>query len=142
MLWLMTLAMEPFTDLEGLRAAVAAQQALLTAERAELTRISSELALERTEKARVIEQNDRLRQIIRELQRRQFGRRSERIDSDQLALALEELEQAAVSIAAEQEKRRPAATAERAKRQGLGRVSLPAHLPRIEVLVEPEEKAC
>jgi transposase len=142
MLWPMTLAIAPFTDVEALRAAFAAQQALLTAERVELTRISSELAIERAEKARVIEQNDRLRQIIRDLQRQQFGRRSERIDPDQLALALEELEQAAVSIVAEQEKRSPAVKAERARRQGPGRASLPAHLPRVEVVVEPEDMAC
>lgn len=142
MLWPMTLAMAPLTDVEALRAAFAAQQALLTAERAELTRISGELAIERAEKARVIEQNDRLRQLIRELQRQQFGRRSERIDPDQLALALEELEQAVVSIAAEQEKCRPAVKAERAKREGAGRASLPAHLPRVEVVVEPEDMAC
>jgi transposase len=32
--------------------------------------------------------------IIPELQRHRFGRRSERLDPDQLALALEDLEQA------------------------------------------------
>jgi transposase len=142
MLWPMTLAIAPFTDVEALHAAFAAQQALLTAEQAELTRISSELAVERAEKARVIEQNDRLRQIIRELQRRQFGKRSERIDPDQLALGLEELEQAVVGIAAEQEKRHPAIRSERATRQGPGRASLPAHLPRVAVVVEPEDMAC
>ena len=34
----------------------------------------------------------RLRQIIKQLQRAQYGRRSERLDPDQLALALEELD--------------------------------------------------
>ena len=36
---------------------------------------------------------DRLRAIIHELQRHRFGRRSEQLDPDQLALALEEVEQ-------------------------------------------------
>ena len=35
---------------------------------------------------------ERLRQIIEQLQRAQYGRRSERLDPDQLALALEELD--------------------------------------------------
>ena len=35
---------------------------------------------------------DRLRQIIRQLQRAQYGRRSERLDAAQLALALEDLD--------------------------------------------------
>ena len=138
----MSLAVAPFADLDALCTAFAAQQALLTAERAELTRISGELAAERAEKARVIEQNDRLRHIIRQLQRMQFGKRSERIDPDQLALALEELEQAIASAEAEQEKRQPAAKTERVKKQGQGRASLPAHLPRIEVVVEPDDIAC
>jgi transposase len=35
---------------------------------------------------------ERLQLIIKKLQRAQFGRRSERLDADQLALALEDLE--------------------------------------------------
>ena len=56
---------------------------------------------ERTQKGRLIEerdqlagQNERLRQLLRQLQRLQFGRRSEKLDPDQLNLALEDLEQA------------------------------------------------
>ncbi len=56
---------------------------------------------ERAAKARLIEerdqlagQNDRLRHLIRQLQRMQFGRRSEKLDPDQFNLALEDLEQA------------------------------------------------
>ena len=138
----MSLAAAPFADFDALQAAFVAQQALLTAERAELTRISGELAVERAEKERVIEQNDRLRHIIRQLQRGQFGKRSERIDPDQLALALEEIEQAIAGAEAEHENNKPAAKAEPAKRQKEGRGSLPAHLPRIEVVVEPEDMAC
>src|SRR5438132_12044131 len=136
----MTLAMAPFTDLDALRAAFVAQQAALTAERAELSRISGELAAERAEKERVSEQNDRLRHLIRQLQRMQFGKRSETIDPGQFTLALVELEQAVASAEAEQEKREPAGKRERVKRQSQGRGSLPAHLPRIEVVVDPRTK--
>jgi hypothetical protein len=54
---------------------------------------------ERAQKGRTIEesdqlagQNERLRQLLRQLQRLQFGRRSEKLDPDQLNLALEDLE--------------------------------------------------
>ena len=39
-------------------------------------------------------QNDRPRHLLRQLRRAQFGRRSECLDSDQLLLALEDIEQA------------------------------------------------
>ena len=42
--------------------------------------------------------------LIRQLQRMQFGRRSEKLDPDQLALALEDLEQAVAESDAEAEK--------------------------------------
>ena len=48
------------------------------------------------EMASVVESRDgeieRLQSIIKKLQRAQFGRRSERLDADQLALALEDLD--------------------------------------------------
>src|SRR5947208_17008088 len=138
----MTLAVTPFADLDALHAAFVAQQAVLTVERAERSRISGELTAERAEKERVIEQNDRLRHLIRQLQRMQFGKRSETIDPGQFTLALEELEQAVASAEAEQEKREPAVKRERIERQSQGRGSLPAQLPRIEVVVEPEGMAC
>jgi len=40
-------------------------------------------------------QNERLRQIIRDLQRHQFGRRAETLPEDQMLLGLEDVEQAA-----------------------------------------------
>ena len=49
---------------------------------------------ERAEKAQLADQNDRLRHLIRQLQRLRFGRRSEKLDPDQLNLALEDVEQA------------------------------------------------
>lgn len=38
-------------------------------------------------------QNDRLRQIIKELQRHRFGRRAETLPEDQMLLGLEDVEQ-------------------------------------------------
>src|SRR3954470_25057594 len=46
---------------------------------------------------------EKLRLLIRQLQRRQFGRRSEKLDPDQLQLGLEDLEQTAAAAEAARE---------------------------------------
>jgi len=97
---------------------------------------------ERAENGRLADQNDRLRQLIRRLQRMQFGRRSEKLDPDQLNLALEDLEQAVAAVEAEQEKADPAWRKARSGKRRAGRGPLPEHLPRVEVVVEPEHTAC
>jgi transposase len=97
---------------------------------------------ERAENGRLADQNDRLRQLIRRLQRMQFGRRSEKLDPDQLNLALEDLEQAVAAVEAEQEKADPAWRKARSEKRRAGRGPLPEHLPRVEVVVEPEHTAC
>src|SRR5438045_6505392 len=105
-------------DMPGLRAAALA----LIAERDELLR-------------RV----ERMRQIIRQFQRAQFGRHSERLDPDQLQLALEERDIASAHGQAAAEKQAPAP---RPRSEPGKRKSLPAHLPRIEVVIEPETTSC
>jgi transposase len=94
----------------------------------------------RAERDHAIEQIERLRHLLRELQRAHFGRRSERLDPDQLQLALEEIEQAVAQAEAEIESRGATRTATRPRSSE--RPSLPAHLPRIEVVIAPEEKTC
>ena len=46
-------------------------------------------------------QNERLRQIIKELQRHRFGRRAETLPEDQMLLGLEDVERAEADRAAE-----------------------------------------
>src|SRR6202000_915659 len=46
------------------------------------------------ERDAAIQRSDRLAHLLRQLQRMQFGRKSERLDPDQFALALEDVEQA------------------------------------------------
>ena len=87
-------------------------------------------------------QNERLRQIIKELQRHRFGRRAETLPEDQMLLGLEEVEQVAASSEAETEIANPAERATRAAKRRINRGSLPAHLPRIEVVVDIEDHAC
>ena len=64
------------------------------------------------------DENERLIAIIKLLQRHRFGLGSEKIDPDQLALMLEDVEQAIAAAEAEAEgKREPAGTPVRRKRQ-------------------------
>src|SRR5215212_9888280 len=86
---------------------------------------------------------EKLRLLIRQLQRGQFGRRSERLEPDQLQLGLEDLEQTAAAAEAAQEEvsaRSSTPRPPRVRRRNLG--ALPAHLPRIETLVDLEDKGC
>src|SRR4051794_9686742 len=83
---------------------------------------------------------EKLRLLIRQLQRGQFGRRSERLDPPQLQLGLEDLEQTAAAAREEVAARSGTPRTPRVRRRNLG--SLPAHLPRVEVLVDLEDKSC
>src|SRR6202041_3640332 len=86
--------------------------------------------------------NERLRQIIKELQRHRFGRRAETLPEDQLLLGLEDVEQVTASRESEGEAAVPTERADRAAKRRMNRGSLPAHLPRIEVVVDIEDHTC
>jgi transposase len=96
----------------------------------------------RAERDAASDENDRLRAIIRELQRARFGRRSERLSDDQLDLGLEDLEQQVAEgeriVAAA---RKHQGVQPRAPRQ-LNRGALPASLPREEVVIDAASKSC
>jgi transposase len=83
----------------------------------------------------------RLQLIIKQLQRARFGRRSERIDPEQLALGLEDLEtdQARAEAEADPE---PPAKAKSSKKKKSGRKPLPENLPREEVRVDVNTTVC
>lgn len=80
---------------------------------------------------------ERLQSIIKTLQRAQFGRRSERLDPDQLALALEDLDG---DIAREQEGHRPVENQQPEQRSR--RKPLPEHLPREDVRLDIGDMTC
>src|SRR3954468_24666065 len=86
-------------------------------------------------------ESERLRQIIQALQRHRFGRRAESLPEDQLLLGLEEAEQVEGAVHAEAEEAAPAETARSAQRR-VNRGSLPAHLPRVETLVDVASTVC
>lgn len=75
-------------------------------------------------------------QIIKQLQRAQYGRRSERLDPGQLALALEELDADMAEIV---ESRLEPVLAEQAPAR---RKPLPDHLERAEQLLDIDHKGC
>src|SRR3954464_15741528 len=115
---------------------VAQQNATIAALRIERDTVRSEHQAARAE-------IEKLRLLIRQLQRNRFGRRSERLDPDQLQLGLKDLEQTVAAAEAAQEEaatRSGTPRVPRVRRRNLG--ALPAHLPRVEVLVDVEDKAC
>ncbi len=93
------------------------------------------LAAERAE-------NERLRQIIKELQRHRFGRRAETLPIDQLLLGLEEAEQMEAEGFAAEEAADPGKRERRAQKRRANRGALPAHLPRFEQIVDVADKSC
>src|SRR5258707_10288731 len=105
---------------------IEALQALLAAARAE-----RDAAI--AERDRALSQNDRLRHLLRQLQRAQFGRRSEKLDPEQLFLALEDIEQAIAGGEADDDKKDPTAARTRAdKRRAKWRASRPSAAHRCD----------
>jgi transposase len=94
------------------------------------------------ERDAALRQNDRLAHLLRQLQRMQFGRRSEKLDPDQFALALEDIEQVVAAREAADYKQNKAASAARMEKRRASRGALPAHLPRVHVTIEPEDWNC
>src|SRR6266403_1714626 len=87
-------------------------------------------------------ESERLRQIIKELQRHRFGRRAETLPEDQMLLGLEDVEQTAASDAAIADQSVPTERAARAEKRRTNRGSLPAHLPRVEIVVDIDNRTC
>jgi transposase len=87
-------------------------------------------------------QNERLRQIIKEMQRHRFGRRAETLPEDQMLLGLEEVEQTHADVNAATEQSAPIERAARITKRRMNRGSLPLHLPRIETIVDLTDKTC
>lgn len=83
---------------------------------------------------------ERLTAIIAAFQRHRFGARSEQLDPDQLALALEELDAAVARVRVGLDATGDKPRASRARDGNRGH--LPGHLERVEQIVDVESKAC
>jgi transposase len=105
---------------------LAAAHAVIVEQAAKLQNADSEVA--------------RLRAIIDAFQRHRFGRSSEQLDTDQLQLGLEDVETALATAEAASEEitLRPREARPRKTNRG----SLPAHLERIEQIVDLDDKDC
>ena len=80
---------------------------------------------------------ERLQTIIKQLQRMQFGRRSERLDPDQLALSLEDLDADIGRVEANLPTVKTETLDARPRRK-----PLPDHLPRDEVVIDIAADTC
>jgi transposase len=89
-----------------------------------------------------LSQMDRLRHLLRQLQRAQFGRRSEKLDPEQLQFALEDIEQAIAGNTAADDKKDPAGARARSGQRRASRGALPGHLPHVDVTITPEDTNC
>src|SRR3954453_4549405 len=129
--------------LQQLTEVVTRQNASLVSLQAKYDTVLTEQDTLRAEHDAAQAEIEKVRMLIWQLQRGQFGRRSEKLDPDQLQLGLEDLEQTeAAAKAAQEAGSRSSDTPRppRSRRPNPG--ALPAHLPRIEVLVDVEDKSC
>jgi transposase len=126
---------DPASLTAPLRALFEQQQAAIDALRSENAALSDR-------NDHLEDQNRRLEHLVREMRRAVYGRKSEKLHPDQLQLAFEDLEAAL----AEAEEAAPARTTSRRARKRPGAERnighLPAHLPRIERVIEPESTQC
>jgi transposase len=90
----------------------------------------------------LIARTERLEHLLLKLRRLQFGPKSERLPEDQLQLGLEDTETAIAKDEAEAERRDPARRQKQAAARRASRGALPAHLPRVEIVLAPKESAC
>ncbi len=115
----------------------------LKAKLLELASAAEEAAAQRD--AALLE-NEKLLLILAEFKRALFGRRSEKLDPDQLQLIFDMTEAAAAATgeagSAQEERAAVAASKKPRKPATRNRGMLPQHLPRIEIRIDVEDKTC
>lgn len=113
-------------------------KAMVLAARAETAALASEAAALRAARIDAEARIERLYALLKALERSRYGRRSEALDPDQRAFAFEEIQTGLGAIEAKLD----AAVRLDPKRTARPRKPLPAHLERIEVVIEPEATPC
>src|SRR5271169_4844712 len=131
----------PLQDPAQLQARLTAVTAFLEDQTGTVEQLRAERDSLRAERDTATAEIDKLRLMIRQLLRAQYGRRSEKLDPDQLQLGLEEVEQ---SLGTVQAAPAPAATKTPEQRPPAqrNRGALPPHLPRYEIIVDIDDKSC
>jgi len=123
-------------DMEALKAAFLAMRAEAAAVKIENARLVAENTF-------LDALNQKLAHYVAKLKRLSFGKSSERLNPDQLQLALEDLEQKMAEVQAEAEKTAPdEVKARRARDRRDSRPSLPETLPEAHVTIEPDLSGC
>jgi len=123
-------------------AALSAENARL---KALLAQTQAALAERQAALAEVEEARRRLEVIVGELRRDKFGAKSEKLSADQCNLPLEDVEIAQGVLDAAQEKAEAAIKGKPAggtSARNRNRGQLPAHLPRVERVIEPDSILC
>jgi transposase len=110
-----------------------------------LAQSQSDLADHRTALAASEEARRRLENIIGDLRREKFGSKSEKLTPDQYNLPIEDVEIAQGVLDAAQEKAEAVINGkserpDRSRKSNRGQ--LPAHLPRVERVIEPDNTMC
>lgn len=134
-------------DIDTLKAMLIAAAAREDELQAQAGQLQTETATLKAEIVRMAAINERaeervanLHTIIKQLERARFGRSSEKLDGDQQAFAFDEVQTGLGMIEAELAVARP--TGERRQREARPRKAFPAHLERVEIVIEPEAVAC
>jgi transposase len=127
-----------------LQARLAALTSMLETQASAVEQLRVERDTFRTERDTANAEVETLQLIIKQLMRSRYGARSEKLDPDQLQLALEEVAQ---SLGAAQAVVDPEAAADRRvtgerKPPQRNRGALPAHLPRVEIVIDIEDQRC
>jgi len=104
--------------------------------------LSTELGSITAERDALAERNERVHHLLLKLRRAQFGTKSEKLPEEQLLFTVEEIEATLAENAADAGKTSPALRDEQSMRRRAGRGRLPAHLPRIEVVLAPAATDC
>lgn len=126
-------------DVDTLKAMVIAMAMDKTELQAETAELKAEVIRMGTVNERAEARIADLHAIIKQLERARFGRSSEKLDADQQAFAFDEVQTGLGAIEAELEAAKPASQHRRPARP---RKAFPAHLERVEIVVEPENIAC
>jgi len=135
---------EPLQNPDLLQARRAALTSMLETQNSAVEQLRVERDAIRTERDTANAEVEKLQLIIKALIRSRYGARSEKLDPDQLQLALEEIVQslgAAQAIVDPEASADRKATGERQPPQR-NRGALPPHLPRVEMVIDVEDKRC
>jgi transposase len=131
------------TALDGVPEDMAALRAAFLAMRSKAAALEIDNARLAAENTFLDTLNQKLAHYVAKLKRLNFGPSSEKLDADQLQLALEDVEQKIGEVQAEAEKTAPGPVREkRARDRRNGRPCLRDTLPEVDVSIEPDPSGC